>query len=51
MKKAIITLIPKIEETTDLKNWRPVSLLCTDFKILTKTLAARLKQIFPTTIS
>ena len=36
MKKAIVTLIPKNDETTQLKNWRPISLLCVDYKILAK---------------
>ena len=51
MKIAIITLIPKNKETKHLKNWRPISLLCLDYKILTKILAARLKKILKNTIS
>ena len=50
--QAIITLIPKQTENLDsLKYWRPISLLCTDYKILTKILANRLKQIIPEVIS
>ena len=45
MKRAIITLIHKDEETKHLQNWGPISLLCVDYKILTKILAIRLKEI------
>ena len=49
---AIISLIPKqTEKLNSLKYWRPISLLCTDYKILTKILANRLKQILPNIIS
>ena len=51
-KQAIIALIPKqTEKLKSLKYWRPISLLCTDQKILTKILANRLKQILPNIIS
>ena len=42
-KRAIITLQHKDGERASLENWRPISLLCTDYKLITKTLANRLK--------
>ena len=51
MNQAIITLIPKKGKLNQLKYWRPISLLCLDYKILTKILANRLKQVLPNLIS
>ena len=45
-------MIPKqTEKLKSLKYWRPIFLLCTDYKILTKILANRLKQVLPDIIS
>ena len=45
-KRGIITLIPqKDKDRIFLKNWRPISLLNTDYKILAKALANRLKKV------
>ena len=41
-KCAIISLLYKEGEREILNNWRPISLLCTDYKLTTKTLANRL---------
>ena len=50
--QAIISSTPKqTEKLNSLKYWRPISLLCTDYKIPTKILANRLKQILPNIIS
>jgi len=49
-RRAMLTLIPKKGDLGCLKNWRPVSLLCVDFKILSKTLTNRLKQHMATII-
>ncbi len=47
-KRGIITLIPKKGKIrTLLKNWRPISLLNTDYKLLTKCLAIRLHEVLP----
>ena len=44
---AILTLLYKKGEREDIKNWRPISLLNADYKILTKILAERLKKVLP----
>lgn len=51
MTMAIINLIPKNDEKELLKNWRPISLLTADYKILTKILSNRLKPTLQKTIS
>jgi hypothetical protein len=44
-KRGVLTLIPKKDkDIKSLKNWRPLSLLNTDYKILAKALAARLQS-------
>ena len=45
MKKSIISLIPKQGDLTDRKNWRPISLIGADYKIITKALALRLAKV------
>ena len=43
MKTAIISMIPKKDPNdTDIAKWRPISLLCVDYKIITKALTNRL---------
>ncbi|KAI3376197.1 hypothetical protein L3Q82_016397 [Scortum barcoo] len=39
-----LTLLPKKGNLQDIKNWRPVSLLCVDYKLLSKALANRLRE-------
>ena len=47
-KTGTITLIPECDENlSDLKNWRPISLLNIDCKILYKVLAKRMEQHLP----
>lgn len=47
MQQAITTLIPKKGVLKKIIYWRPISLLCLDYKILTKILSNRLKTILP----
>ena len=47
-RRGVITLIPKDEsDLVDLQNWRPVTLLNTDYKIASKPLARRIETILP----
>lgn len=43
-RRAVITLLPKKGNLQEIKNRRPVSLLCTNYKILSKALANRLRE-------
>jgi exonuclease III len=50
-KRGIITLIPKKDKNRFyLKNWRPITLLNSDYKILTKALANRICSVLPNII-
>ena len=51
MNQGIITLLPKNDKKENLKIWRPISLLCSDYKILSKILSNRLKPTLQHTIS
>ena len=51
MGKAIVTLLPKKGNLKHLENWRPVSLLNTDYKILATTITKRLIEETKETIS
>ena len=47
MRRGIIVLIWKGNEREYLKNWRPISLLNCDYKIITKILASRISDFIP----
>ena len=47
----LITLIYKKGNRTDLNNWRPISLLNHDYKILSCVLANRMKKVLPNIIN
>ena len=44
---SIIALIHKKDDKELLNNWRPISLLCVDYKIIAKVLSLRLKRALP----
>ena len=51
-RQGVIRLIPKKgKDLTDIKSWRPLSLLNSDYKILAKVIANRLKVILPEIIN
>ena len=43
-RTGVITLTHKRDEKEHLENWRPITLLCADYKIITKTIATRLRR-------
>ena len=51
-KRGVFRLIPKKDkDLTDVKNWRPISLLNTDYKLIAHILANRLQLVLPFIIS
>ncbi len=44
-RRAVITLLPKKGDLKEIKNWHPVSLLCSDLKLFSKALAIRLREV------
>ena len=50
-RKGLITLIYKKGNPEELRNWRPISLLNTDYKIAAQVLCRRLKIVIPSIIN
>ena len=45
-RKGLVCLLPKPgRNPLELKNWRPITLLCVDYKVITKALASRLSGV------
>ncbi|CAM2095666.1 unnamed protein product [Caretta caretta] len=44
-RRAVLVLLPKKGDLRDLRNWRPVSLLSTDYKIVAKAISLRLGSV------
>ncbi|CAM2104317.1 unnamed protein product [Caretta caretta] len=44
-RRAVLALLPKKGDLRDLRNWRPVSLLSTDYKIVAKTISLQLGSV------
>ena len=49
-RTGLITLLYKKGDRLETKNWRPISLLCTDYKILAKVLTNRLLRVLPSVV-
>ncbi|CAM2112659.1 unnamed protein product [Caretta caretta] len=44
-RRAVLALLPKKGDLHDLRNWRPVSLLSTDYKVVAKAISLRLGSV------
>lgn len=44
-QKSVLALLPKSGDRLDIKNWRPISLLTVDYKIVARALATRLSGV------
>ena len=50
-RTGIISLTHKKDENEKLRNWRPITLLCADYKMITKTIATRLRKYLATILN
>lgn len=44
-KRGVLTWLPKKGHLQDIRNWHPMSLLCVNYKLLSKVLASRLGKV------
>ena len=51
MQTAVLALLYKKGDKKDLNNWRPISLLCADYKIIAKALSMRLQKLLHVLVS
>jgi hypothetical protein len=51
MRNGVITLIPKKGDFTVLSNWRPITLLNTDYKLITRCLSSRISSVLSSLIT
>ena len=49
-RSGLITLLFKRGDRLEMKNWRPITLLCVDYKIAAKAIANRLLHVLPSII-
>ena len=45
MRMAVVKLIYKKNDRNDMANYRPISLLCTDYKLMAKIMTERMKLV------
>jgi hypothetical protein len=50
LRRGVVRLIPKKAGTPSVDQLRPITLLCTDYKLLTKMLAGRMLTVLPTVL-
>ena len=51
MAQGVISLVHKKGDPSDLGNWRPLTMLTVDYKLLAKVLAGRLRQVMPDVVA
>ena len=47
MREGVVAMLPKKGDEFDLKNWRPITLLGVDYKLIARVLAGRLRLAMP----